>query len=142
MQIGRNVMSHTGECLCGNISYKLEGEAMFSVVCHCKNCQTQSGSAFSINLICSQDQIKITGELSSYEDRSDEGNQVFRKFCGNCGSPILSELTAYPGLIALKAGTLHDTASVKPNSQVWCDSGQDWLKIDGVTPRFAKNRTG
>ena len=134
-------MSYSGECLCGNIRYKLEGEAIFSVVCHCKNCQKQSGSAFSINIVCKQEQVKLTGQLSTYEDRSDAGNQVFRKFCGTCGSPILSELTAYPGLIALKVGTLDDSSNVTPSSQVWCDSGQGWLTIDSDMPKFAKDRT-
>jgi len=36
-------MAQTGECLCGNVRYELKGEAIFSVVCHCKNCQKQSG---------------------------------------------------------------------------------------------------
>lgn len=134
-------MAHLGGCLCGNVSYVLDDDALASVVCHCKNCQKQSGSAFSINVICSQDQIEVSGDLSSYEDRSDEGNQVFRKFCGRCGSPILSELAAYPGLIALKVGSLNDSSRVSPSSQVWCDSGQDWLKIEGDMHRFAKNRT-
>jgi len=133
-------MTQSGACLCGKVQYKLEGEAMFSVVCHCKNCQKQSGSAFSINMICKQDQIDVTGKLSSYEDRSDAGNQVFRKFCGTCGTPVLSKLTAYPGIIALKVGTLDDSSHVKPSSQVWCDSGQGWLTIDSDMPKFAKNR--
>jgi len=134
-------MIQSGKCLCGDVTYTLEGEAMFSTVCHCKNCQKQSGSAFSINLICRQDQIKVSGSLSSYEDRSDAGNQIFRKFCGRCGSPILSELTAYPGIIALKAGSLDDSSSVKPSSQVWCDSGQSWLKIESDMPTYAQNPT-
>ena len=134
-------MSQTGECLCGNVSYTLEGEPIFSLVCHCKNCQKQSGSAFSINVICRLDQIEVSGNLSIYEGLSDAGNTVFRKFCGNCGSPIFSELTAHPGLIALKVGSLNDTSKVMPSSQVWCDSGQGWLKIEGDMPRFAKNPT-
>ena len=134
-------MSNSGGCLCGRISYDLKGEPIVSLVCHCTNCQKQSGSAFSVNVICQQDQIQVTGKLSTYEDRSDTGDKVFRKFCGTCGSPIFSELTAHPGLIALKVGSLNDTSNVTPSSQVWCDSGQDWLKIESDMPRFAQNPT-
>jgi len=134
-------MSVSGGCLCGNISYALKGIPMFSLVCHCTNCQKQSGSAFSVNIICRQDQIEVTGDLSTYEDHSNAGDQVFRKFCGTCGSPIFSKLTSNPGLIALKVGSLNDTSSVIPSSQVWCDSGQDWLKIESDMPRFAQNPT-
>jgi len=92
-------------------------------------------------MVCNQDQLEVTGALSTYEDRSDAGNQVFRKFCGTCGSPIFSELAAYPGFIALKVGTLNDSSNITPSSQVWCDSRQGWLAIDSDMPKFGQNRT-
>jgi hypothetical protein len=41
----------TGRCLCGSVTYRLTGEPMATVVCHCNHCQRQSGAAFSVNLI-------------------------------------------------------------------------------------------
>jgi len=41
-------MSLTGQCLCGIITYELKNPPEMTRVCHCKNCQRQAGSAFSL----------------------------------------------------------------------------------------------
>ena len=124
-------MTRTGQCLCGNVSYELEGDLMATAVCHCEHCQRQSGGAFSTNLIANVAQLKVTGELKTYEDRgrTDDAVYVLRRFCGNCGSPIVSELMEPEGLIAVKAGTLNDRSEVQPNVQAWCVDKQPWVDL-------------
>ena len=39
-----------GSCLCGNVSYECSAEPSMTAICHCKNCQKQTGTAFSIIL--------------------------------------------------------------------------------------------
>ena len=34
-----------GGCLCGRVRYKSAGEPLFSLLCHCRDRQHQSGSA-------------------------------------------------------------------------------------------------
>ena len=92
---------------------------MFTSVCHCKNCQRQCGTAFSIILVIERNSIKIEGDLSIYIDRGDSGNEVLRKFCKNCGSPILSEIDATPHLYFLKAGTLDDAKNLSPTREIY-----------------------
>lgn len=124
-------MTRTGRCLCGNVSYELEGDLMATAVCHCEHCQRQSGGAFSTNLIANVAQLKVTGQLKTYEDRGRTGDAVYvlRKFCGDCGSPIVSELMEPEGLIAVKAGTLDDRSEVEPNVQAWCVDKQPWVDL-------------
>jgi hypothetical protein len=38
--------ARTGGCLCGAVRYESAGEPLFSLLCHCHDCQHQSGSAF------------------------------------------------------------------------------------------------
>jgi hypothetical protein len=38
----------TGGCLCGQVRYSANAEPAFVGVCHCKHCQKQTGSAFSV----------------------------------------------------------------------------------------------
>ena len=124
-------MTRTGRCLCGNVSYELEGDLMATAVCHCEHCQRQSGGAFSTNLIANVAQLKVEGELKTYEDRGRTGDAVYvlRRFCGDCGSPIVSELMEPEGLIAVKAGTLDDRSDVQPVVQLWCDDKQPWVDL-------------
>ena len=37
----------TGGCLCGAVRYECTGEPVFSLLCHCRDCQRQSGSAYA-----------------------------------------------------------------------------------------------
>jgi hypothetical protein len=37
-------MTRTGGCLCKAVRYECAGEAQFSLQCHCRDCQLQSGA--------------------------------------------------------------------------------------------------
>jgi hypothetical protein len=128
-----------GGCLCGQVRYRAITDAAQSMVCHCRACQKQSGSAFSLVLTVPADAIEISGETKVFEHLSDGGSGVMRHFCPDCGSPIISKLAAYPELIVVKAGTLDDPSWLKPEVHVWCASAQPWVTIPRDLPRFPGN---
>lgn len=127
-------MTKTGRCLCGAISYELSGEVLATAVCHCDHCQRQSGGAFSVNVVAHKSQLTVTGTLSIYGDRGEAGDAVYvnRCFCGDCGSPIYSELMMRDGLIAVKAGTLDDRSEIEPGIEAWCDHKQPWVDLPDI----------
>jgi hypothetical protein len=124
----------TGRCLCGAVTFELSGDPIATAVCHCDHCQRQSGGAFSVNLVAHGSQLTINGELQTYEERGDRGDDVYvrRRFCGTCGSPIVSELAKTDGVIAIKAGVLDDRSDVKPTVEVWCVDRQPWVSLPGM----------
>jgi hypothetical protein len=124
----------TGRCLCGSVTYTLAGDIIATAVCHCDHCQRQGGSAFSVNLVAHESQLTVNGELKTYEERGELGDDVYvrRKFCPGCGSPIVSELSKSPGIIAVKAGTLDDKSSVAPTVEAWCVDRQPWVSLPGM----------
>jgi hypothetical protein len=124
----------TGRCLCGAVTYELSGDLLATAVCHCDHCQRQGGSAFSVNLVAHESQLTVKGELRTYEERSESGDEVFvrRNFCPSCGSPIMSQLTVPEGIIAIKAGTLDDKSSVNPTIEAWCVDRQPWVSLPGM----------
>ena len=127
-------MTQTGRCLCGKISYELTGDVIATAVCHCDHCQRQSGGAFSVNLIAMENQLAVSGDLNTFEDRGENGDAVYvyRNFCGSCGSPIYSSMIEPAGLIALKAGTLDDKSGVAPTVEAWCEHKQPWVELPGM----------
>ena len=100
--------SVTGSCMCGLVSYTMSAEPLLSAICHCRDCQKQTGTSFSLVLGIPRDSFKITGDLSTYETIGMSGSKVMRKFCGNCGSPMYSDADAFEGLLFVKSGTLDD----------------------------------
>ena len=128
-------MSLTGRCLCGAVSFELAGDLIATAVCHCDHCQRQSGGAFSVNLVAHESQLTVNGELSTYEDPGTDASgtvHVLRRFCGTCGSPIVSALTGTEGIIAVKAGVLDDKSGVNPTVEAWCVDRQPWVDLPGM----------
>ena len=58
---------------------------------------------------------------------------VRRRFCGSCGSPIVSEIVLSAGIVAVKAGTLDDKSAVQPTVEVWCTDRQPWVTLPGMS---------
>ena len=127
-------MTTTGRCLCGAITYSVTGDPIATAVCHCEHCQRQSGSAFSVNLMVHESQLTVEGDLATFEDRGEHGDAVYvrRRFCGSCGSPIVSEMAQTDGMVAVKAGTLDDTSDLQPIAEVWCVDRQPWVELPGM----------
>jgi len=103
------------------------------VNCHCKNCQRQSGSAFSTIVGVPEGALTIEGTFKTFDDEGESGQAVLRDFCPKCGSPLFSRVAAAPGMIFIKVGTLDDTASFTPAMHLWAKSKQDWVDLAGQT---------
>jgi len=127
-----------GGCLCGQLRYTANAEPVFTGVCHCKNCQKESGTAFNVVVAVPQSAVSIQGSPRTYTSKGDSGKDYVRRLCPNCGSTILSEPAALPGIAVLRAGTLDDTAWLKPSMEIFCDSAQSWVQLGGGMQRFPK----
>jgi hypothetical protein len=129
-----------GRCLCGAIRYRCDAEPLLTAICHCRNCQKQTGTSFSLLVAVPRGALGIEGgTLKTFSDTGDSGLPVQRKFCGNCGTPIVSQIDAMPELEFIKAGTLEDTSWLSPSMEIWCDSAQPWVKIDETRQRVPRN---
>ncbi len=128
----------TGGCLCGKVRYSADAEPVFTGICHCRNCQKESGSAFAIVIGIPQTALSVQGDLKTFEDKGDSGMAMLRRFCPNCGSTLMDQAMAMPDVIMVQAGTLDDPSWVKPAMQIYCDSAQPWVQLDGEMQRFGK----
>ena len=131
-------MTREGGCLCGAVRFKAEGEPLNVRICHCRNCQKQAGSAWSMIVGVPEAALSVTGETKVYLDHGDSGGDVRREFCPNCGSPLFSRVGSAAGLVFVKAGTLDDTSGFQPQVQVWTKSKQAWVDLGNV-PAFETN---
>jgi hypothetical protein len=119
-----------GRCLCGNITYSADADPAAVVMCHCHDCQRQSGAPFSLNIVVDRAAFTIDGDsLKTYETVGEEsGEKRERMFCADCGSTMLSILAEADDMAIIKAGTLDDASWVMPEMEVWCEERQPWLE--------------
>ncbi|WWC67401.1 uncharacterized protein I206_101309 [Kwoniella pini CBS 10737] len=114
----------TGSCNCGSITVtipKPEGV----VLCHCINCRKSSGSLTSGNFSTPTKDVQVKGEPSQYKNPGTSGNEVTRKFCGNCGSPILTVI-ADPSVVFVKAGLFDPHTVPAPSAHLFARNMEDW----------------
>src|SRR5438309_349607 len=103
-----------GGCQCGHIRYELRGEPIGLAVCHCKECQRQSGSAFGMSLGAPSSAFQLrSGVLKTFEVRCDSGRMKTCAFCPECGTRIYHQTRSG---MSIKAGTLDDTSRLKPDA--------------------------
>jgi len=118
-----------GGCLCGAVRYEADWPPLVVATCSCKNCQKQAGSALSVIAVLRQSGLRVTGDLTTYNDTADSGKTVLRRFCGKCGAPVISETAEAQaqGLIFIKAGTLDQADDLTPTVHYWTSSAQHWV---------------
>ncbi len=110
---------------------------MFIHCCHCLNCQTQTGSAFVVNLILEADRVEpLAGEPAITRAPRDDGStqRIYR--CPDCQVAIYSEYTS-PELRYVRAGTLDDPRDIVPDVHIFTRSKVDWLTLPDGASSFA-----
>jgi len=130
-----------GSCLCGKISYSASADPVFTGVCHCKNCQKSTGSAFGVVVGVPKAALTVRGAPKIFEVKGDSGSMVEYHFCPDCGSAVMTSAAMMPDLILIAAGTLDDSSWVRPTNQIFCESAQPWVKLGGEMKSFAKMPT-
>ena len=114
-------MKIEGGCLCGKVRYTADAEPAFVGVCHCKNCQKGTGTAFSVVVAIPTPALSVQGTLQTFVGRGDSGKATYRRFCPECGSALID-----------------DASWVKPGAEIYTDSAQPWVSLGGERQRFPK----
>lgn len=102
-----------GRCLCGAISYEVNGDPIMMVKCHCRDCQYISGGEASPIVFLPENAVAISGTVKTYSLVGSSGGQVHRSFCAECGTHVYSKADVGAGMVFVKAGTIDKLAAAK-----------------------------
>lgn len=111
---------HTGGCQCGEIRYESVEEALALYICHCKECQRQSASAFGISLDVPRIGFSVTQGTPKYWSRATDNGRILRcAFCPTCGSRLWHEYEPASETVSIKGGSLDKPLDVTNAIHVW-----------------------
>src|SRR5579872_4908446 len=110
-----------GGCRCGRVRYKVALDRLPNVyACHCRDCQTWSGSAFSLQLLLPEEKLEVTGDPALFELTSDDGERISRqRACPICFTRVYNTNSARPGRAAVRAGTLDRGDELEVVAHIW-----------------------
>ncbi len=73
--------SISGGCLCGKVRYRAEAEPVFVGLCHCRDCQKFTGSAFALVVAVPKPALTVSGTLKGFAKPGSSGKSIERLFC-------------------------------------------------------------
>jgi len=130
-----------GGCRCGRIRYRAAMDKLPNVyACHCRDCQTLSGSAFSLQFFLPEDRLEVSGEPQLYERTAPESGRTSRqRGCPVCFTRIYSTNSARPGVVAVRAGTLDRSDELNVVAHIWTRRKMDGIVVPDDVPSWPEN---
>jgi hypothetical protein len=126
----------TGGCQCGAVRYAIAPGPLPCYVCHCRECQKQTASAFAISVPVATSRLTVRGDAATYTRATDSGSTTACHFCPTCGTRLFHQSARSPELVTLKAGTLDDASALMPLAHLWVSRKHAWVHIPDDIPAF------
>lgn len=122
---------HTGGCQCGQLRFRTTGLPVKAAVCHCRYCQTRTGSAFGVSAYFPADRVSVTGKAQDYTFTTESGRAFTTHFCPTCGTNVLWTIELSPDLTGIAAGTFDPPTFWFPISrEIFCRSAAPFVHTD------------
>ena len=134
-------MAYSGECACGEITFKFELDPMMHFMCHCTDCQVMFNGSFEGYAI-SKDELNIEGDLSKFTYNGGSGLSLHINFCSKCSTKIYTQPDILEGMIYVPAGLLRDQIEFKPKVEIWAGTRPSWTsRPESLAESFNDNGT-
>ena len=124
----------TGGCLCGRVRYESSGEPLFSVFCHCRDCQRTSGTGGVPVMGVPKASFRVVGETKSYRTLGGSQKQAVRNFCANCGSLLFGTPEVIPDVVTIYVGSLDDLSHFTPEHAMFTRDRPEWCRLKTELP--------
>jgi len=132
------MIEFSGRCHCGGISYTVEAEPLRQINCYCEDCRKTTGAPYLANLFVPEDSVHVKGVPKEYQHMADSGNQMTKKFCGNCGAQMFSLNSGRPGILGIRGGTIDDSEVIQPTINIFASSKIPSTPMDESLETFEK----
>jgi hypothetical protein len=123
---------HKGSCLCGAVSFTVEGELKDPDGCHCGQCRKSTGH-FLVSTDIARERLTVKGEEHVGWYASSE--KVRRGFCRTCGSTLFWDPIFQPWT-AIAMGAFDKPTGVEIGLHIHTASKGDYYEIGDGRPQY------
>jgi hypothetical protein len=102
--------NHEGGCLCGELRYETLSDPVNVTVCHCRFCQRATGTAYMVESVFRQEDLRIMrGVPAVYPLPSGgSGKTIYVHFCSLCGTKLFLTFERFTNEYGVFSGTFDD----------------------------------
>ena len=116
-----------GGCICGALRYRMSDRPLAVLMCHCRNCQQRTGSAYSLSMLTFRKDFNVVSGETLWRDLPGGSGALHRQhICSECFTRTHTEMLAHPDVINVRPGTLDNPAIAKPIAQLWTSLAHPW----------------
>jgi hypothetical protein len=127
-----------GSCLCGAVTYVVEGEPIRCWACHCSRCRRARSAACAWNLFTRAEGVRFTrGADMLVEYKVPEAKHYKHVFCRTCGSSM-PRVDTSRDLAVIPMGALDDDPGMRPRAHIFVGSKAAWDTITDGLPEYAE----
>jgi len=116
-----------GSCLCGQVSYTVDGPLRPVVACHCVQCRKTSGH-FVAATSAHRDHVTVSGEVTWFH----ASDTARRGFCATCGSSLFWDGAGEN--LSIHAGTLDGATGLSLIGHIFCADKGDYYDLPEDLP--------
>lgn len=126
----------SGSCLCGAVTFECKDTFTQFHLCHCKQCQKISGSAYVSNLFTDKTNIRWLSGKALVKQFDLPHRTLSNAFCVECGTAVPFVCRA-EGELIIPAGCLNDAPTKTPEDHIFWSERARWYD-DGVKAQKCK----
>ena len=128
--------SLSGRCMCGSVSYVIDGPARGVWNCHCERCRRWTGH-FTAATSCRREHLRLISDETLEWYHPEEWPDVAYGFCRRCGSSLFWKVIAPPpgeseqklDTIEIWAGTLDPPTGLSTERVIYAKDASDYHTI-------------
>ena len=114
---------HSGSCLCGAVTFTIDGDFDRFFLCHCSRCRKFSGTAHASNLFSFKGKVDWLSGKESVKFYDVPETRFMKAFCAECGSPVPREREE---AVVVPAGCLDTPVDIAPNAHIFYADRANW----------------
>jgi hypothetical protein len=117
-------MSTHGRCMCGDVTFTVDGALRDVVNCHCHRCRQWTGHYWAATN-ASTESIAIADDAGALRWHS-PAEGVEYGFCSRCGSSLFWRLVSRPESLSISAGCLDQPTGLVTTMSIWMSEHGDY----------------
>ncbi|MEJ1177425.1 GFA family protein [Agrobacterium sp. CMT1] len=122
-------MMRLAYCSCRQLTLTAKGEPVKVSICHCRECQRRTGSAFGVAVFYGAGQVTAAGNHKAFLRRGESGKELEFRFCPCCGSTVYWLPEFRPNLVAIALGCFEDPSGIEPTQSVYEAMQFPWVSL-------------